>query len=70
MGRDDPYLKEYQAFEATLNKHKVKHSFKITEGTHSWPLWRDYLAEFAPLLFTEQNGQKNGILLQGARVEE
>jgi enterochelin esterase-like enzyme len=51
MGQDDPYLNDYKEFDSALEKHGVKRAFKITEGTHSWPLWRDYLAEFAPLLF-------------------
>lgn len=25
----------------------------LTEGDHSWPVWRRYLAEFTPLLFTD-----------------
>lgn len=51
MGRDDPYMKNFKEFDTTLAKHNVKHTFKITEGDHSWPVWRDYLSEFSPLLF-------------------
>jgi enterochelin esterase-like enzyme len=51
MGRDDPYMKDYMEFEGVLAQHNIKRSFKITKGDHSWPVWRDYLAEFAPLLF-------------------
>jgi len=51
MGREDPYLEQCNEFEAVLAKHNVRHSFRLTEGDHSWPVWRGYLAEFAPLLF-------------------
>jgi enterochelin esterase family protein len=29
----------------------VSHEWRLTPGDHSWPVWRDYLAEFAPKLF-------------------
>jgi enterochelin esterase family protein len=51
IGKDDGLLKRNQEFEDALQKHNIKHHFQTTEGAHSWPVWRNYLAEFAPLLF-------------------
>jgi enterochelin esterase family protein len=51
IGRDDPYLPQYKEFDAALEKHHVKREFQITEGTHAWPVWREYLSDFVPLLF-------------------
>ena len=57
MGRDDPYLPQFKEFESVLNRHGISRSFTVTEGNHSWPVWRSYLAEFAPLLFrTNETG--------------
>ncbi|MDE0107638.1 MAG: alpha/beta hydrolase-fold protein [Bryobacterales bacterium] len=51
IGRDDFLLDRNQAFQAALVKAGVDHIYRVTAGGHSWPVWRGYLAEFAPLLF-------------------
>lgn len=40
-----------KAFDATLTRHGVKHTFQLREGRHEWTVWRHHLNEFAPLLF-------------------
>jgi enterochelin esterase-like enzyme len=50
-GKDDFVLPSTKAALAMLDEHKIRHSFKETEGGHTWPNWRAYLEEFAPLLF-------------------
>jgi enterochelin esterase family protein len=50
-GKDDFVLPSTKASLAMLDEHKVRYSFKQTEGGHAWPNWRAYLNEFAPLLF-------------------
>jgi enterochelin esterase-like enzyme len=40
-----------KAFVEALNKHGIKHTFRLTEGRHEWTVWRQYLNEVAPLLF-------------------
>jgi enterochelin esterase-like enzyme len=50
-GKDDFVLASTKAALALLDEHKIRHSFKETEGGHTWPNWRAYLNEFAPLLF-------------------
>ena len=50
-GKDDSLIKANQDFDAALTAQNVKHEFVTTEGNHSWPVWRRYLAEFAPKIF-------------------
>lgn len=51
IGKNDFLLKENHRFRDELTAAGVKHIYRETEGAHSWPVWRGYLAEFAPLLF-------------------
>ena len=58
-------LKANQQFDELLGSKGVNHTFRVTEGNHSWPVWRRYLAEFAPLLFTQSAAQSaNAFQLQ------
>ena len=50
-GRDDFLLERNKAFVAALEEKGIPHEWVLTEGNHSWPIWRGYLADFAPLLF-------------------
>lgn len=50
-GKDDGLVKNAQGLSEVLAKKEIKHELKITEGNHSWPVWRKYLGEFLPLLF-------------------
>ena len=50
-GKDDFVLPSTKAALAVLDQHKIRHSYKETEGGHTWPNWRAYLNEFVPLLF-------------------
>jgi enterochelin esterase family protein len=52
-GKDDGLVKNAQALSDVLTKKEIKHELKITDGNHSWPVWRRYLGEFLPLLFQE-----------------
>jgi enterochelin esterase family protein len=51
VGNNDFLLKENQRLDAILTEKGIKHIYRQTEGDHSWPVWRGYLAELAPLLF-------------------
>ena len=50
-GKDDFLLKENKRFVADLRDADINHQWLLTKGNHSWPIWRGYLADFAPLLF-------------------
>ena len=52
-GKDDFLRPRNEEYIAALKEKGVNHQWQLTEGDHSWPVWRRYLAEFAPLLFTE-----------------
>ena len=50
-GRDDSLFGRAEQLSATLRKHGIKHTFVPTPGVHNFTVWRQYLAEMAPLLF-------------------
>jgi enterochelin esterase-like enzyme len=52
-GRDDSLMANQRDLSENLKAHSIKHEFLETEGDHSWPVWRKYLAQFAPLLFQD-----------------
>ena len=51
-GSSDFLIRSNQRLDETLTKNGIKHEFRETEGNHSWPVWRRYLGEFLPLIFT------------------
>jgi len=52
-GTDDRLVENARRLSAALKDKNIPHQFKETAGSHSWPVWRRYLAEFLPLLFTQ-----------------
>jgi enterochelin esterase family protein len=52
-GKDDFLLKQNQQFDELLTSRAIRHEFRLTEGNHSWPVWRRYLADFLPRLFAK-----------------
>jgi enterochelin esterase-like enzyme len=50
-GKDDFILPQTKATLAVFDRNNVKYTYKQTEGGHTWPNWRAYLAEFTPQLF-------------------
>lgn len=59
IGKDDYLFKEYAKFDKLLEKHGILRDFHITAGEHSWTVWRQYLADFAPLLFRETKQERH-----------
>src|SRR5262249_33425016 len=53
-GKNDFLIENNKQLDSFLKEKSIHHEFLITEGNHSWPVWRRYLAEFAPLLFVEK----------------
>ena len=51
VGKDDFLLQRNQEFIATLKEKDIRHEWHLTDGNHSWPVWRLYLADLAPKLF-------------------
>ncbi|HEV7405038.1 MAG TPA: alpha/beta hydrolase-fold protein [Chthoniobacteraceae bacterium] len=51
IGQDDAGKARNEELIARLKEGGINYSWHLTEGAHSWPVWRGYLAEFLPLLF-------------------
>jgi enterochelin esterase-like enzyme len=52
-GKSDFLIERNRQMDALLKEKGIRHSWIETEGDHSWPVWRRYLADFAPLLFVD-----------------
>ncbi len=50
-GKQDFLLSTSQATVAMLRRHGFNVAFQESDGAHTWINWRNYLNEFAPLLF-------------------
>jgi len=50
-GRDDGLIQVSRGTVDILRKHGFEVQFTETDGAHWWKNWRNYLHEFAPLLF-------------------
>jgi enterochelin esterase-like enzyme len=50
-GREDSLFERSQKLSELLNAHQIRHTWRPTEGNHTYTYWRQYLGEFAPLLF-------------------
>jgi len=50
-GKNDFLIQRNEQFLQMLSDKGVKHTGVLTEGDHSWPVWRRYLADFLPLVF-------------------
>ncbi len=52
-GKADFVLRQSQQLHELLRSKGVSHTYKETEGNHTFLVWRRYLAEFASLLFRQ-----------------
>lgn len=52
-GRDDGAFAASKRFSEFLGAHGVTHTFRETDGAHTWMVWRRYLNEVAPQLFRQ-----------------
>jgi enterochelin esterase family protein len=50
-GTEDFLLERNDSFAKWLTNRKINHTYRRTDGGHSWLVWRKYLAEFLPMLF-------------------
>jgi enterochelin esterase-like enzyme len=51
IGKDDFLHQRNEELIAKFKEQNLQHEFKVTPGDHSWPIWRNYLAEFVVKLF-------------------
>jgi enterochelin esterase-like enzyme len=57
-GKDDFLFDRSEKLSALLKSRQVQHTFQPTEGNHTYTYWRQYLGEFAPLLFSPSDAQR------------
>jgi enterochelin esterase family protein len=50
-GKKDFLLQRNAELTSLLKEKGIRYEYVETEGDHSWPVWRNYLIEFAPKLF-------------------
>ena len=50
-GTEDSLFDANKQFSEFLTGKGIKHTFRPSDGAHTWIVWRHYLAEVAPLLF-------------------
>ncbi|MGH9657363.1 MAG: alpha/beta hydrolase [Bryobacteraceae bacterium] len=50
-GKQDSLIERSQKLSELLAARRIRHTFRATEGAHTYTVWRQYLHEFAPLLF-------------------
>jgi enterochelin esterase family protein len=50
-GRQDTAFDRAQKLSDLLTARQITHTFRATEGGHTYTVWRQYLGEVAPLLF-------------------
>jgi enterochelin esterase family protein len=50
-GTDDTLFNSNKEFAAMLQASGVEHTFRQTDGAHTWHVWRRYLNDVAPQLF-------------------
>ncbi len=51
IGKDDFVMDANKKTLALLDKHQIKYQYKESAGGHTWINWRQYLNEYAPMLF-------------------
>ncbi|MDB6152027.1 MAG: Carbohydrate acetyl esterase/feruloyl esterase [Chthoniobacteraceae bacterium] len=52
-GKSDSLVDRNRKLDAQLTEKGINHTWVESEGGHAWPVWRQYLAQFVPLLFVE-----------------
>ena len=57
-GKQNFLYQTNRQFVDMLKSNGVKVLFRETEGSHVWGVWRNYLNETAPMLFTDLRGKK------------
>jgi enterochelin esterase family protein len=50
-GREDGAFAANRNFSNFLTEHGITHTFRETDGAHTWMVWRRYLRDIAPDLF-------------------
>lgn len=52
IGTEDPGFANAKKFDEFLNQSSITHKFRTIPGAHTWIVWRRFLNEVAPILFS------------------
>ncbi|OFW26148.1 MAG: hypothetical protein A3H97_15410 [Acidobacteria bacterium RIFCSPLOWO2_02_FULL_65_29] len=55
IGTEDPGLANAKRFSEFLNTAGISHKFRTIPGAHTWIVWRQFLNEVAPILFSSKS---------------
>lgn len=55
VGVDDTLFDSIESFNQQMSNHGIEHSFRVTQGAHTWEVWKRYFNEVAPKLFSPDN---------------
>lgn len=50
-GRSDFLIERNNKLDEILKANNITHTYRVTDGAHTYTVWRQYLGELAPLLF-------------------
>ncbi len=50
-GKSDFLFQRNEEVHAAFEKAGIRHEYVVSDGDHSWPVWRNYLSQLAPKLF-------------------
>ncbi|MBT8400163.1 MAG: esterase, partial [Rhodothermia bacterium] len=50
-GRDDYLIDRNEIFRSWLDEHGIVNTYRLTDGAHTWFVWREYLAQFLQSIF-------------------
>jgi len=53
-GKSDGLMERNRKLHETLTEKGIQHTWVESEGGHEWPVWRNYLIQFAGLIFADQ----------------
>ena len=53
MGTEDPGYENAKKLSAFLTASSISHNMREIHGAHTWIVWRNFLNEMAPLLWSE-----------------
>jgi enterochelin esterase-like enzyme len=53
-GDQDPLTNLCKALHQTLEQKNIAHLWHVSPGVHEWPVWKNDLSRFVPLLFSHE----------------
>jgi enterochelin esterase-like enzyme len=64
-GDKDSLKGQCETLHQTLEEKNVPHIWHVSPGAHEWPVWKNDLRQFTPLLFRHEPGDKTAETFKG-----